>query len=40
MGGLAISKVEYGTWIKFATKIIVCIFISSAVILSVGMMLL
>ena len=40
MGGLAISKVEYGTWIKFATKVIVCIFISSVVILSVGMMLL
>ena len=40
MGGLAISKVEYGTWIKFTTKVIVCIFISSAVILSVGMMLL
>ncbi|SCH04972.1 MULTISPECIES: YfcC family protein [unclassified Romboutsia] len=40
MGGLAIAKVEYGTWIKFATKVIVCIFISSAIILSVGMMLL
>lgn len=38
MGGLAISKVEYSTWIKFVTKIVVCIFISSAIILSIGMM--
>lgn len=40
MGGLAIAKVEYATWLKFATKVIVCIFISSAIILSVGMILL
>lgn len=40
MGGLAIAKVEYSTWVKFATKIIVCIFIASAIILSIGMMLL
>lgn len=40
MGGLAIAKVEYSTWLKFASKIIVCIFISSSVILSLGMMLL
>ncbi|WP_042271260.1 YfcC family protein [[Clostridium] dakarense] len=38
MGGLAISKVEYSTWVKFATKVVVCIFISSAIILSIGMM--
>lgn len=40
MGGLAIAKVEYSTWIKFALKVLVCIFISSSVILSVAMMLL
>ncbi|MGL4913956.1 MAG: YfcC family protein [Romboutsia sp.] len=39
MGGLAIAKVDYGTWVKFATKVVLCIFISSAIILSVGMML-
>lgn len=39
MGGLAISKVEYTTWVKFVTKIVVCIYISSAIILSIGMML-
>lgn len=39
MGGLAIAKVEYSTWVKFATKIIICIFISAAIILSIGMML-
>lgn len=39
MGGLAISKIEYTTWVKFVTKIVVCIYISSAIILSIGMML-
>lgn len=38
MGGLTIAKVEYSTWVKFVTKIAVCIFISSAIILSIGMM--
>lgn len=38
MGGLAIAKVEYGTWLKFATKIVLCIFASSAIILSIAMM--
>ncbi|MGL5330712.1 MAG: YfcC family protein [Peptostreptococcaceae bacterium] len=40
MGGLAIAKVELGTWIKFASKVILCIFVSSAIILSIGMMIL
>ena len=39
MGGLSIAKIDYGTWIKFASKVIACIFLSSAVILSVAMML-
>ena len=38
IGGLAIAKVEYSTWVKFVFKILVCIFIASAIILSVGMM--
>lgn len=38
MGALAIAKVDYSTWVKFVSKIIVCIFISSSIILSVGMM--
>ena len=38
MGGLAISKVEYTTWIKFGTKIVVCIYISLAIILSIAIM--
>lgn len=38
MGGLAIAKVEYGTWIKFSSKIIGCIFVSSAIILSISML--
>lgn len=40
MGGLAIAKVDYGTWIKFSSKIILCIYVSSAIILSIGMILL
>ncbi len=38
MGGLTIAKVEYATWVRFASKIIACIFVSSAIILSVAMM--
>ncbi|RDY27875.1 YfcC family protein [Romboutsia weinsteinii] len=38
IGGLAIAKVEYSTWVKFVFKILVCIFIASAIILSLGMM--
>ena len=38
MGGLAIAKVDYSTWIKFVSKVILCIYISSAIILSIGMM--
>lgn len=40
MGGLAICKVEYSTWIKFASKVIISIYISSAIILSIFMMIL
>ncbi|MGL5328512.1 MAG: YfcC family protein [Peptostreptococcaceae bacterium] len=40
MGGLAIAKVEYGTWVKFVAKVMACIFVSSTIILSIGMMLL
>ena len=40
MGGLTISKVEYGTWIKFVTKLLVMIFIATVVILAVGPMVL
>lgn len=38
MGGTAIAKVEYGTLIKFAAKVLGCIFLSSAIILSIAMM--
>lgn len=37
MGGLAISKIEYGTWLKFVGKILLCIFIANIVILSIAM---
>ena len=38
MGGLAIAKVEYTTWVRFVSKVVICIYISSVIILSVGMM--
>jgi len=40
MGALAIAKVDYSTWVKFAGKIIVSIIVSSAIILSVAMIML
>ena len=40
MGTLAIAKVDYATWVKFVTKVIITIFIASAIILSIAMMLL
>ena len=39
MGALAIAKVDYATWVKFVSKVLVAIFISSAIILSIAMML-
>ncbi|WP_455539294.1 YfcC family protein [Terrisporobacter sp.] len=39
MGALAIAKVDYTSWVKFVSKILVAIFISSAIILSIAMML-
>lgn len=38
MGGLSISKVDYGSWLRFVWKILLAIFVASIVILSIGMM--
>ena len=38
MGGIAIAKLDYGTWLKFVSKVIAAIFVASAIILSVAMM--
>lgn len=40
MGGLSIAKVEYGTWLKWAGKLILVIALVTAVILTVAMMIL
>ena len=40
MGGLTITRVEYTTWIKFVWKILLFIFIASAIILSASMLIL
>jgi len=37
MGGLAIAKVEYSTWLKFVGKVIACIFVANFIILSIAM---
>ena len=38
MGGLALARVEWTTWLKFAMKIIVCIAVASVIILTIAMM--
>ncbi len=38
MGGLALAKIEWTTWLKFAMKVIVCIAIASVIILTVACM--
>ena len=40
MGALAIAKVDYASWVKFVSKVLVAIFISSAIILSIAIILL
>lgn len=40
MGGLAIAKVEYSTWIKFCTKVVVTIAVVNIVILTAAMLML
>lgn len=37
MGGLALSRVEYATWVKFALKVVISIAVASMVILSIAM---
>ena len=38
MGGLALVKVEYATWVKFALKIVFTIAIVNIIILTTVMM--
>lgn len=40
MGGLAITKIEYTTWLKFSAKIIGCIALFSVVFLTAAMVIL
>ena len=40
MGALAIAKVDYASWVNFVSNVLVSIFISSAIILSIAMILL
>ena len=40
MGGLALAKVEYTTWIKWVTKVLVVIFIVNIAVLTLAMLVL
>ena len=40
MGGLALAKVEYSTWFKWAGKIVLCIGLASMVLLTLFMVIL
>lgn len=40
MGGLALAKVEYTTWLKWVFKVLVCIMIANLVILTLAMLVL
>ena len=38
MGTLAIAKVDYSSWVKFVSKVLLAIFIASVIILCIAMM--
>ncbi|WP_434799446.1 YfcC family protein [Terrisporobacter vanillatitrophus] len=38
MGTLAIAKVDFSSWVKFVSKVLLAIFVASAIILSIAMM--
>lgn len=40
MGGLAIAKIEYSTWLKFVGKLLALVFVATVVILSVAALIL
>ena len=40
MGGLALAKVEYTTWLRWAGKVILTIALANLVILTIAMLIL
>ena len=40
MGGLAISKIDFSSWVKFSLKIVATIFVVNIIVLSVAMLVL
>lgn len=40
MGGLALAKVEYTTWLKWVFKLLVCVALANIIVLTVAMMIL
>ena len=40
MGGLATSKVEFSTWLKFVWKVLLSLIVANIIILSIAMVIL
>ena len=40
MGGLALAKVEYTSWLKWVTKVLICIALANILILTIAMLIL
>ena len=40
MGGLALAKVEYTTWLKWVSKVLICIALANILILTIAMLIL
>ncbi len=40
MGGLALAKVEYTTWLKWVFKVLACIFLANILVLTIAMLIL
>ena len=40
MGGLAISKIDFSSWIKFSIKVVATILVTNIIILSIAMLVL
>ncbi len=40
MGGLALSRIQFSTWMKFVTKVVVAIALANMIILSIALMVL
>jgi uncharacterized ion transporter superfamily protein YfcC len=40
MGGLALAKVEYTTWLRWVGKVLICIALANLIVLTAAMLIL